>query len=69
MQMVQHDTAMCPDCGSSLWFGTKSEGSGWIVYYECSDCGFEKRAARVSMSDVDNRDAVWNRAEEMGSQF
>lgn len=69
MQMVRHDTATCPSCGAALWFGTKPEGSGWTVYYECAACTFEQRAGRVATSEVDSRDAVWDRAEEMGERF
>lgn len=69
MQMVRHDTATCPDCDSQLWFGTKEEGDGWAVYYDCPACGFERRAGRIAMADVDGRDAVWERAEALGEQF
>jgi len=66
MQMVRHDTATCPTCDSRLWFGISSEANGWTVYYECGECGFEQRAGRVAMRDIDSRDDVWDRAEEMG---
>lgn len=69
MQMVKHETATCPSCRSSLWFGTKFEGSGWAVYYECTSCGFEQRVGRVPMSEAETRDAVWERAEKMGQQL
>ncbi|WP_435119193.1 hypothetical protein [Halolamina sp. C58] len=69
MQMVKHDSATCAACGGALWFGTKSEGNGWKVYYECDDCGFERRAGRVTVDEVESRDEVRNRAEAMGEQF
>jgi hypothetical protein len=69
MRTVKHDTATCPDCGTALWFGTNSEGSGWAVYYECADCQFERRAGRVTMEETDSRDALWDRAEKMGERF
>jgi hypothetical protein len=69
MRTVKHHTATCPDCGALLWFGAKSEGSGWTVYYECTDCTFERRAGRIGIEDTDSRDALWDRAEEMGEQF
>jgi len=69
MQMVRHDTTTCPGCDSLLWYGTKAEGNSWTVYYECTVCGFERRAGRVAMADVDDRDSVWDRAEALGEQF
>ena len=69
MQLVKHDTATCPTCGGALWFGTKPEGSGWKVYYECTACGFERRAGRVAMNEVESRDEAWDRAEAMGEEF
>jgi RNase P subunit RPR2 len=69
MQMVKHESATCPSCRSPLWFGTKSEGSGWAVYYECTSCGFEQRVGRIAMSEAETRDTVWERAEKMGQQF
>jgi hypothetical protein len=69
MQMVKHDTAACPACGSALWFGTKSEGTGWKVYYECTACEFERQPGRVPVGEVESRDEVMNRAESMGRRF
>lgn len=65
MQMQRHDSATCPDCGSHLWYGTKQEATGWVVYYECGACCFEKRVGWIAMADVDSRGTAERRAEGM----
>lgn len=69
MQMQRHDSATCPRCGSRLWFGLKSEATGWSVYYDCDDCGFEERVGWVAMADVSSRDEAHERAASMGEPF
>lgn len=69
MQMEKHDSARCPACGDPLWFGTKSEGSGWDVFYECASCSFERRVGRVSVEEIDSRGSIRERAAAMGEQF
>lgn len=69
MQMQRHDTATCSCCDSRLWFGLKSEGTGWAVFYECCDCGFEQRAGQVGMEAVADRDEARERAASMGDRF
>ena len=69
MQMQRHDTSACPDCGSRLWLGLKAEATGWSVYYDCNDCGFERRVGRVAMADVSSEDEAWERATAMGDRL
>ena len=67
---TRHDSATCPDCGVALMYCVKDEGSGWKVYYECSDrCGWERMAGRVKLVDIEHRDEVDDRACEMGEQW
>lgn len=67
MHLRRHESAECPTCGSLLWYGLKEEATGWTVYYECSECTFEKRVGRVAMADVESRDDAVKWAEEMGN--
>lgn len=69
MQMQRHDDATCPRCCSALWFGRKHEGTGWTVYYECSDCGFEERVGHIAMAEVTSEDEAYDRAESMGRRL
>lgn len=70
MLMEKHTSATCPECGESLFFGTKEEATGWKVYYECNDhCGFEVMAGRVSLSKIEQRDEVYERAHKMGERW
>ena len=70
MFMIQHPSATCPGCESSLSYGTKEEASSWKVYYECNDgCGFNQMAGRVKLTDVEHQDEVHDRAREMGEQW
>ena len=69
MQMERHCSATCPDCSSRLWFGTKSEGAGWSVYYECGDCAYEQRGGFVNVQDIESRDDVRSRAKAMGEKL
>lgn len=65
MLMERHESANCPSCRSTLWFGTKEEATGWKVFYECEECPFERRVGRIPMSDVDDRNDLQSRAERM----
>ncbi|WP_154018510.1 hypothetical protein [Halolamina rubra] len=66
----KHGTALCPDCGASLVYGTKQEPAGWKVYYECNDrCGFEQMAGWVKLSEITHLDDVQARAEAMGDRW
>ena len=48
MIMSLHPSATCPDCKSSLFYGTKEEAASWKVYYECNQqCGWELMAGHV----------------------
>jgi hypothetical protein len=70
MIMSLHPSATCPDCGSSLSYGTKEEPSSWKVYYECNEqCGWELMAGHVSLAEVDHRDDVDDQAHEMGDRW
>jgi hypothetical protein len=70
MFMIEHPSAACPECSQPLLYGTKQEASSWKVYYECSArCGFEERAGRVSMSEVDHQDELDRKAEQMGERY
>lgn len=70
MLFVEHDSAECPECGFSLYFGTKEEATGWKVYYECgARCGWVSMAGWIKLGEVDTRDEVQKRAREMGEQW
>lgn len=64
----RHDLATCPECNESLYFGAKEEASGWKVYYEC-ECGWERMAGWVKLSDIEHQDEVHDRAQKMGEQW
>lgn len=67
---VEHDVAVCPECGEPLYYGTKEEASGWKVYYECGErCGWECMAGWIRLADIDSRDDVDVRARELGSRW
>lgn len=68
--MSGHGTATCPDCGSQLMYGVKSEATSYKVYYECGDrCGWERMPGRIPRSDIDHQDEIDERAEEMGKRW
>lgn len=69
MQMQRHCSATCPECGSRLWFGAKSEGTGWSIHYECDDCVFEQRTGFVAVHEIESRDDVQARAKAMGEKL
>lgn len=69
MQMERHDSATCPYCRQGLWFGVKEEGTGWSVYYECSDCSFERMVGRIPLQDVNERNEVRVQAKKMGERL
>lgn len=70
LTFTKHETATCPDCGSSLVYGTKDEASGWKVYYECNDrCGWEQIAGWVKLSEIEHQDEVHEHARDLGEQW
>jgi hypothetical protein len=67
---TRHPSATCPECNAQLVYGTKEEPTGWKVYYECNDrCGFERMAGWVTLSEIDHRDEVHERAAKLGEQW
>lgn len=68
MQFRRHSSATCPNCDVRLWYGLKSEATGWNVYYECSDCQFETCVGRVALAEVEDTDAAVELAREMGER-
>lgn len=68
MYLYRHRDAGCRVCGERLRYGVKREASGWKVYYCCdseSGCKREYTTGWIPLSVVDNRDEVYDRAEEM----
>ncbi|QSG08151.1 hypothetical protein [Halapricum desulfuricans] len=68
MDLRRHPTARCERCDSRLWYGLKSEGSGWKVLYKCQTAGCEGEVATsfIDMASVSSRDEVYERAEDIG---
>lgn len=67
----KHPDTRCPWCGASLWFGLKSEPTGWKVQYDCAGtdgCGREYSPGRISMADVESEDEAYRYARRLGSQ-
>lgn len=70
MDLYEHDERRCRWCGERLWYGLKEEPSGWKVYYCCQSsdgCGRERMVGRIARSSVDHIDAVYRKAESMGT--
>ena len=67
--LIQHETAECPQCSEPLYYGEKDEASGWKVYYECVECGWEQMAGWVKMSEVDHADEVDEKARSLGDRW
>ena len=68
MYLYRHGDAVCHVCGERLRYGVKRKASGWKVYYCCdseSGCNREYTTGLIPLSVVDNRDEVYDRAEEM----
>lgn len=68
----KHPDARCPWCGSPLWFGLKSEPTGWKVQYDCTGsdgCGREYSPGRVSRFDTGDEDEAYRQAERLGSRL
>lgn len=68
MLAVEHESAVCPDCESPLWYSLKHEASGWKVFYDCladGGCGREWMVGRVALSRVSNRDEAYEQAASM----
>jgi hypothetical protein len=66
----RHPDARCPWCGEPLWFGLKSEPTGWKVQYDCAGpegCGRELSPGRISVSEVATDDEAVERAAALGS--
>lgn len=67
----KHPDALCPWCGSQLWFGLKSEATGWKIQYVCAGddgCGREFSPKRISLADIGDEDEAYNQAERLGSR-
>lgn len=65
----KHPEARCPYCTSPLWYGLKSEASGWKVQYACAGregCGREFNVGRIARADVDDEAEAYRRAERLG---
>lgn len=66
---VEEET--CPECGEEALFRSKKEeASGWKVYVQCDECGTDfGRIGFVKMSEIDHRDEVSEKAEELVRNF
>ena len=70
MWMTGHPEATCPECGGGLLFGTKdTETTCYKVFYECSECTWDAKAGRVTLSEIDHQDEVDERARELGERW
>ena len=72
MLLRRHPDARCPWCGSSLWYGLKSEATGWKVQYDCAGadgCGREFTHGRIDRASVGSSDEAHRRAERLGSEL
>lgn len=67
MILRRHPDARCPTCGSrEVWWGLKSEATGWKVLRECDDdeCDYQGTAGWIPMSEVDSVDEALRKGEE-----
>lgn len=69
MLLREHPAARCPWCSSKLYFGLKAEAKGWKVHYACAGaegCARELSPGRIARDEFPDRDAAYQRAEELG---
>lgn len=69
MFVRKHPDARCPYCGSPLYYGLKSEPTGWKARYDCPEpegCGREFTVGRIDRASVENEDDAYERARRLG---
>ena len=72
MMLQEHPVARCPGCGSLLWYGLKTEATGWKVQYACpppDGCGREFSAGRIARNAVESEDDAYERAKRLGRRI
>lgn len=72
MLLRKHSKARCPNCDSPLWYGCKTEPTGWKVQYTCpgpDGCGRTFSVGRVPLSAVESEDEAYERAAALGSAY
>lgn len=71
MIMRMADSGSCPRCGSGLRYGVKEETASWKVYFDCTEleCNWEFFAGRISRSDIDHIDEVYEQAERFNERI
>ncbi|CCQ37902.1 uncharacterized protein Nmlp_3789 [Natronomonas moolapensis 8.8.11] len=72
MIVRKHPDARCPHCGSPLYYGLKSEPTGWTARYDCTaaeGCGREFTVGRIDRASVESEDGAYERARQFGDEI